>query len=188
VGRTCGTRCGTRCGTQKEAAPRPVTFLRSPSVTVTSSAVGTSDEFARLTEANNPSLGSMGTSCLPDSKISAGGAQKAPPAASSAQSMQLASQLHIGECLRHRGDSHLRRDRPRRGEGGTSPRSPCCTRGRLPSLSLRRTREGERGGGRTRGRGLRGQAGRVVLDCPQPAGWSTGVDPGTAHVREAGRP
>jgi|SaaInlStandDraft_1057018.scaffolds.fasta_scaffold245283_2 hypothetical protein len=72
--------------------PPPVTFLCSPSVTVASPAVGTSDEFARLTEANNPSLGSMGRSCISDSKISAGGAQKAPLAASSAQSMQLASQ------------------------------------------------------------------------------------------------
>ena len=33
---------------------------------------------------------------------------------------------------------------------------------------------------------LRGQAGRVVLDCPQPAGWSTGVDAKTADVSEAG--
>ena len=34
----------------------------------------------------------MGRSCLPDSKNSAGGAQKAPLAASFAQSMQLANQ------------------------------------------------------------------------------------------------
>jgi hypothetical protein len=26
----------------------------------------------------------------------------------------------------------------------------------------------------------------VVLDCPQPAGWSTGVDAKTADVSEAG--
>jgi hypothetical protein len=61
----------------------------SPLVTVTSPAVGTSDEFVRLTEANNPSLGSIGPPCLPDTNHSAGGAQKAPLAALSTQSVQL---------------------------------------------------------------------------------------------------
>ena len=72
--------------------PPPVTFLCSPSVTVTLPAVGPLVELARLMEANNPSRGTMGRTCRPDSKNSAGGAQKAPLAASSAQSMQLASQ------------------------------------------------------------------------------------------------
>ena len=69
--------------------PPPVTFLCSPSVTVTSPAVGISDGFARLDEANNPSLETMGGSSLPDTNHSAGGAQKAPLAASSTQSVQL---------------------------------------------------------------------------------------------------
>ena len=74
------------------ALPPAVTFVCSPSVTVTSPAVGISDGFARLDEANNPSLETMGGSCLPDTNHSAGGAQKAPLAASFAQSMQLANQ------------------------------------------------------------------------------------------------
>ena len=69
--------------------PPPVTFLCSPSITVTSPAVGISDGFARLHEANNPSLETMGRSCLPDTNHSAGGAQKAPPAALSTLSVQL---------------------------------------------------------------------------------------------------
>ena len=159
--------------------PPPVTFLCSPSVTVTSPAVGISDGFARLDEANNPSLETMGRSCLPDSKNSAGGAQKAPPAALSTQSVQLDREWKLMAVSATGVMPALARVRPEREKVGHRPvlhatcRANChnCLRGaRVSERSRSNQSAGPSRTGRPSGPGLP-SARRLV----HGSGWQDGI-------------